>query len=448
MTITVKHVAANGAQITNLKLLCQIGQSMGANKSQLAGAMATMIQESAAINLPGGDRDSAGLYQQRPSMGSWGTYAEVTTPVHAIKAFLTPYLAYCRQGHGPIDAANLVQRSAYPSAPAQWYSESVSNVTQILGSGDYSDATGSASLATQVTRAQPYEFSRGSASQREDSWTCIGRLAQEVQWDRFMRGGALWFVSENWLKNQPPRFAFAQGARGVLSINFDADARRQAAQMTITALAKRWSVLPGDVVQVTGEGPGDGLWLVSDTRRTFSDDTTEITLKRPVPKLAEPAPQTTTVTVGGVASGGLTSAQGSLGNVPDEVAKVYGYAKQMSDWNIPYSKTQRTLVARPPSADCSSSVSWVLWRAGFPLPGGVTGGGWAPVSGQFNQWGIAGEGKYFTLYYSAEHIWMRFHGLPAWRFDTSPWGSGGDGPHLRFTPRDMSTFATRRWPDL
>jgi hypothetical protein len=445
VTLTVKHVAANAAQRGNLLLLVQIAKQMGANRSQMAGAMATMIQESAAINMQGGDRDSAGLFQQRPSM-DWGSYVQVTTPSYAIRKFLTPFLNYCRQGNGLFQASNLVQRSAYPAAPTQWYSESVSNVTEILGSGDYSDATssGGVTASTQQTRVQPYEFSRGSAQSKESSWDASGRLASEVNWDRFMRGGALWFVSEQWLRNQPPRFAFSQGARGVLTINFDADSRRSASEMTVVALAKRWSVLPGDVVTVAGEGPGDGLWLVHGTRRTLWDDTTEITLKRPAPKLLEPANTTTTVTVGGASTGSLPD----LANVPDEVAKVYGAAKEMSDMNIPYSKTQRTLVARPPSADCSSSVSWVLWRAGFPLPGGISAGGWAPVSGAFSGWGIAGEGKHFTLYYSAEHIWMRFHGLPAWRFDTSPWGSGGLGPHLRFTPRSLATFATRRWPDL
>ena len=446
MTLTVKHTPANAAQVKNLTLLCQIAKSMGANKSQMAGAMATMIQESAAVNMQGGDRDSAGLFQQRPSVGAWGTYAQVTDPVHACKAFLNPYLNYCRRGTSPIAASNLVQRSAFPTAPAQWYSESFANVTQILSGSDLSDATASGLSLTTTTRSRPYEFSRGNAGQREDSWSCITRLAQEVSWDAFMRSGTLWFASETWLANQPPRFLISQGTRGVISVTFNADSRRNAAEMTVTAKAKRWSVLPGDVVLVNGQGPGDGVWLVSDTRRSLWDDTTEIQLKRAAAPKKEPAQeQNTTTKVSGIAANGLA---GYSGSAPAKAQAVYAAAQTMSAMHIPYSISARTLVASPPSADCSSSCSWALLKAGFPLPGGISWGGWAPVSGQFESWGVGGEGKYFTVWCSGEHIWLRFHGFPMWRFDTSPHGDGPSGPQLRKTPRSTDTFMARHWPGL
>ena len=64
-------------------------------------------------------------------------------------------------------------------------------------------------------------------------------------------------------KTQPVRYtSFAQGVRGCLSIEWSADSRRDAADCTVTALARRWSVVPGDVVQIMNEGPADGLWLV------------------------------------------------------------------------------------------------------------------------------------------------------------------------------------------
>ena len=49
-------------------------------------ALAAAYQESNLRNLDGGDRDSAGLFQQRPSQG-WGTLDEVRDPVHATNAF-------------------------------------------------------------------------------------------------------------------------------------------------------------------------------------------------------------------------------------------------------------------------------------------------------------------------------------------------------------------------
>lgn len=419
---------------------CQLAKQKGATGEQMAGALATMTQESTCVNLHGGDRDSAGLFQQRPSAG-WGSYAQVTDPVYACGKFLTPYLAACQRGMSVLAASNTVQRSAYPSAPAQWLPESRRNVQLITGSKDFSDTT--ALAGGGGTRVVPYQFSRGSAGQRETSWDCMGRLAQEVGWQRFMRGGALWFASEQWLSQQTPRFAFSTGARGVLAISFDNDSRRDAAEATVTALAKRWSVLPGDVVAVSGQGPGDGLWLVHTTHRTLADDATEITLKRPQPKLPEPAPQTTTVSVGG----STTTVGGGSG--PAQVQKLYAACQAISDHHYPYVWGGGHGAAGTPSGggyDCSGSVCAALAAAGL----GYRLGGPVDVSGTMaNSWGQLGVGKFFTVYASPEHVWIRFTGAgPAWRFDTSPHACGADGPQLRSCARSVAGFVPRHWPGL
>ena len=49
-------------------------------------ALMTAAQESTLRNLEYGDRDSLGLFQQRPSMG-WGTPAQVRDPAYAAAAF-------------------------------------------------------------------------------------------------------------------------------------------------------------------------------------------------------------------------------------------------------------------------------------------------------------------------------------------------------------------------
>ncbi|MDW4911734.1 hypothetical protein RB628_42205, partial [Streptomyces sp. ADMS] len=49
-------------------------------------ALATALQESGLRNLTYGDRDSLGLFQQRPSQG-WGTANEILDPVHASTKF-------------------------------------------------------------------------------------------------------------------------------------------------------------------------------------------------------------------------------------------------------------------------------------------------------------------------------------------------------------------------
>lgn len=430
--LTCKHQTASASQANNLKLCVSVGKSMGANLEQIAAAMATMIQETDATNYTHTTdwTDSVGLYAQRPSCG-WGTYAECTNPEHAIRAFYKPFLANCKKYSDVIQASYHTQNCAaeYADRPRQWLTESRANVKAILG-GKAGDLAATSPESVQQTRTVPYEFSRGSAGKPENSWDCIGRLAEEVHWDRFMRGGALVYASEDWLKAQSPRFAFAQGARGVLDIAFDSDTRRNASQMTVTALANRWSVLPGDVVQVTGQGTGDGLWLVSTTSRSIWNPTTQIVLKRPAPKLKEPAPQTQTKTISVGGAKGAKFGGSDIGDAGEKrtPAALYAAAKLMTSFHIPYSKAHRTLVQRPPDADCSSSVCWALLKAGYPLPGGITWGGWAPCSWNYQGWGVPGEGKHFTINWSNGHVWIRLHGMPAKRFDTVP----GGGPQLRY----------------
>jgi len=81
-------------------------------------ALATAYQESGLRNLDGGDRDSAGLFQQRPSTG-WGTLEEVRDPVHATNAFYDALVKV--DGYEQLEitvAAQEVQRSGFPDAYA------------------------------------------------------------------------------------------------------------------------------------------------------------------------------------------------------------------------------------------------------------------------------------------------------------------------------------------
>jgi len=451
---TVKGSRASGEQVRNMATCCKIGKSMGASSEQLAGALATMIQESEAVNMKGGDRDSAGLFQQRPSCG-WGTYAQVTDPNYACRKFLTPYLNYCRKGMDVMSASNAVQRSAFPQAPAKWLPECRRNVTAVMGGKDFQDATlGGGLTVSSSTRTQPYEFSRGSANQVEDSWTCMGRLAEEVHWERFMRGGALWFVSDEWLARQTPRFNFVEGAQGVLQITHTEDARTAAAECTVTALATRWSVLPGDAVRVTGQGLADGLWLVNEVRRTITDATSEIMLRRPTPKGAEPAQATgaTTVNVAGSITSrlGASSIGGGAAGGPAQAQSLYAACKAISDRGYPYVWGGGHGRCGTPSGggyDCSGSVCAALAAAhmGYRIGGNVD------VSGTIAQnWGQGGQGKYHTVWANSEHVWLQLKRIgPAWRFDTSPYGCGDpNGARLRTCPRPTSGFNARHWPGL
>ena len=81
--------------------------------------LATALQESRLVNIDYGDRDSVGLFQQRPSQG-WGTVAEIMDPVYSTNTFydaLETVEGY--EGMEVTVAAQTVQRSAFPDAYAQ-----------------------------------------------------------------------------------------------------------------------------------------------------------------------------------------------------------------------------------------------------------------------------------------------------------------------------------------
>ena len=85
--------------------------------------------------------------------------------------------------------------------------------------------------------------------------------------------------------------------------------------------------------------------------------------------------------------------------------------------------------------DCSGAVSYVLHAAGL-LP--------APLaSGPLMAWGLPGKGQWITVMANAGHTYAVIAGL---RWDTSSYGSGGNGPRWRATKRRSKGFAVRHYP--
>ena len=83
-------------------------------------AYATALQESDLENLPYGDRDSVGIFQQRPSQG-WGTKKELLNPIYATTKFFAALTEVPGYRKLPIyKAAQDVQRSADGYAYSQY----------------------------------------------------------------------------------------------------------------------------------------------------------------------------------------------------------------------------------------------------------------------------------------------------------------------------------------
>ncbi len=172
-------------------------------------ALATALQESKLQDLDYGDRDSVGIFQQRPSQG-WGPAAKLEDPVYATTKFfaaLTQVPGYTKL---PIyQAAQDVQHSADGAAYEQWAwmagqlsgyftgqpPHGVSCWYAPAGSGDLTGAVrqmaqtfgppGRKAVVIRITTDRPAQKNSGSTAvlhvQRSAAWTVASWLVAHAQ---------------------------------------------------------------------------------------------------------------------------------------------------------------------------------------------------------------------------------------------------------------------------
>ncbi|GLI31928.1 MULTISPECIES: hypothetical protein [Brachybacterium] len=103
-------------RVANAALISATAVDRGMPPRAASIALATAYQESQLQNIDYGDRDSLGLFQQRPSQG-WGTEEQIMDPVYASNAFFDVLETYPDYISADInDIAQQVQRSGHPEA--------------------------------------------------------------------------------------------------------------------------------------------------------------------------------------------------------------------------------------------------------------------------------------------------------------------------------------------
>ncbi|MEU1008816.1 heavy metal transporter [Streptomyces sp. NPDC005890] len=123
---TVVSASGDGAsyaftpeQAVNAATIAAVGTGRGMPERAVTIALATALQESGLRNIGHGDRDSLGLFQQRPSQG-WGTERQIMDPAYAAGIFYAHLAKVPDYPDLPLTvAAQRVQRSGYPEAYAK-----------------------------------------------------------------------------------------------------------------------------------------------------------------------------------------------------------------------------------------------------------------------------------------------------------------------------------------
>ncbi|MEV6663089.1 heavy metal transporter [Streptomyces nigra] len=120
-------------QAVNAATIAAVGTGRGLPERAVTIALATALQESALRNIDHGDRDSLGLFQQRPSQG-WGTQKQIMDPTYAAGAFYEHLVKVPDYTRLPLtDAAQRVQRSGFPEAYAKHEPDAALLATALTG---------------------------------------------------------------------------------------------------------------------------------------------------------------------------------------------------------------------------------------------------------------------------------------------------------------------------
>jgi len=426
--VKVKHTKATREQLRNIERVLDAGVSRGVHDRVLLAAVATITQESTAVNLKGGDADSTGLFQQRKSQG-WPATRDIEKDATAF------YDAAAKKfkADPSVSVGNLcqnVQRSATPQAYKRWVSEASHTLKLYKGGG----GNGQAGKASKR-----YEFTRGlpGGEKGENSWDCLKRLADEVQWRCFAVGGAIYFVSEERLFASKPRMTVNEYDEEVLGLDFDIDSGKKVHEATLTIRANRWVAAPGTVIALDDAGPATGRWLVATSSRSLFSNTTEVTLRKP--NLGRD------VGVEPEASDDTSTKDLTNAGVPKHVQAAYKKAKAITKKRYPYVKGGGHGDKFTGPYDCSGAVSAVLHAAGHLTKPMATGA--------LKGIGKTGVGKFMTVWVKDDgtnqsHAFIEFTlpGRDTEHFGTGRWGKtwGGAGlnptlhPHDGFTARHFT----------
>jgi cell wall-associated NlpC family hydrolase len=259
------------------------------------------------------------------------------------------------------------------------------------------------------------QLKRGSGSNPdEDSWECITRLAQQVDWFAFSNGNTLFYMDGPSLRDQavtlflnaPENLVYRDvgghkieedGLIATLTANWDNTAFEYRATHKVKGRTQRKSKISkpstpseikmtmvcapgayraGDVFEFVDSGPLNMRWIVTDaTRNCLKDTFTTFTLEPPVAPLPEPeaSEKTSTAQESGAEGSANSAVEAAKKALAEQKAKhIYEYTE-----SIPARENNGTLYGPAPrTMDCSAFVTLCFKAAGLPDPSNK---GYSPI---------------------------------------------------------------------
>lgn len=368
--LTVQGDAATKVQITNVNTILATASETNASRKVMVCAIMGAIEASKLRNLPEDKQaHTVGIYQINPLTQDWGRAEQIVSVAYQAGVFVrraqqidlaSPDLLYWEL------TADVLKPEVNRQGYQQWYTEAENFVTAYTGetpqhkpdpfkdiipvdpnAPPLNPAGAGADKVPDSPIPQPptdgtggpndnaflyyrgIPGAQGEAWGKEDSWTAIQRLADEVNWRAFFVGNTFWYVSEEWLfKRLNPTMILTETTAGVGGISFDYDVNKKSATVDVTCRIGRWNAQPGALVILRNLGVINGKWLVNDFTRSLFDLTAQIQLKKPRVVLPEPKSNTASPPDQVVTPPGVTPPPSTLVRCGQTAAQIDDFLKQ------------------------------------------------------------------------------------------------------------------------
>jgi hypothetical protein len=323
--LTIEGVPMNSTQIKQAEILLGVCNQLNAGSPCAGAIICAAIGESTLTNLStpnssgywgvlqGGSGENSSVANFPPPTG-WNDSAGMATSfLQGGKGFQAGS-AISLARSVVTDPGEIATRVEASGESPDLYGKHLSDAKAIIAAHGGSTLKGSiaggnsggSGTVPDGSSSTTYAFSiSGTGNPDEDYWTGINRLAHEVNWYLFSNGEYLYYLDGQEMLAQKPaayidrvrdggRFYQAQG--GVVWDNtafaFVSDHKRKfhAQRRTKVALAQSPTegilqlicgineILGGDVIVLSGFGPGDGRWIVGESRRSVFDVYSQLTL--------------------------------------------------------------------------------------------------------------------------------------------------------------------------